>query len=705
MSTIMQINPFEFFVDRDGDPLDAGYIWIGEANKYPKNFPVTVYYDAALLTPAPNPLRTSNGYVVRNGSPTYLYVDGNYSILVEDSTGQQVFYVADFLMIGSGSAISAGDLANTSDVTKGDAMVGVKQPYTGTIARTQHEKNMDFVTAADFGAVGLGADETVQLKAARDAGLGPVGLIAGRTYRISSQIAATGDNQGFFVIGGGWATVIMLTGAGQFDRATYGGSRYDTNACGFLCEGFDNYRMSGLKITLDAPVAVRTCKALAVRDSKGSFVDIEAYGFKECENGIVHFDSCEAGDFRVWAHDSGTSDDSLGTMQITGVDIDNTRIGSIYTTDTRVDVVAERILLTGAALTKYNQQTDGVNVSGSGGPNHGLIIKLTAEDIGEAIDIFGSFINATVDANNCWFSGVKLIHGARHNIINANINRTGGAAIVLGSSNVASQTVAWNIINATIAKVGNISTVGTRKCALQTDGNTAIYQPEYNHVRLVAFNDGMMDYVISDEAGSNNTFEYDFNTVSIAEITSPSNLNTIRRLGAHAGSYADNRYYGGGFLDLSTANTQAYSANTLYFAPFEVTDAHSFKAAGILVTTTGAGSARLGVYRMERGLPTTLVKDFATVPVTGAGFVSISINAGAGVWLAPAMYCLAIVSDVAFGIRATASSTALLGAIGSTTPTGIEICMQAAFAFANLPATAPGVSWNNIAVPNIFLRG
>lgn len=124
MSIIMQINPFDFFTDTRGDALDAGYIWIGQVNLDPRQYPVVAYYDEALTIPAPMPLRTSNGYIVRNGSPTFLYIDGNYSILVQDKQQRQVFYVPDFLMISSGQAVSFSDLSNTTDPTKGAAMVG-----------------------------------------------------------------------------------------------------------------------------------------------------------------------------------------------------------------------------------------------------------------------------------------------------------------------------------------------------------------------------------------------------------------------------------------------------------------------------------------------------------------------------------------------------------------------------------------------------
>ena len=124
MSIVMEINPFEFFTDTNGDALDSGYIWVGEPNKDPRQYPVTAFYDEALTIPAAMPLRTSNGYIVRNGSPTFLYISGNYSIIVQDKNGRQIFYVPDFLMTGSGSAISAGDLFSSTDPAKGAGMVG-----------------------------------------------------------------------------------------------------------------------------------------------------------------------------------------------------------------------------------------------------------------------------------------------------------------------------------------------------------------------------------------------------------------------------------------------------------------------------------------------------------------------------------------------------------------------------------------------------
>lgn len=83
-----------------------------------------------------------------------------------DSAGGLVVVVPS-----SGSAASlALLLASTANASEGDAMVGVKQPYAGAVARTQHDKNLELVSVKDFGAVGDGvADDLPAMEAARDA--------------------------------------------------------------------------------------------------------------------------------------------------------------------------------------------------------------------------------------------------------------------------------------------------------------------------------------------------------------------------------------------------------------------------------------------------------------------------------------------------------------------------------------------------------
>ena len=85
MTALNILPPFPTFTDADGTPLDAGYIYIGTANLPPQTNPIAVYWDEALTIAAAQPIRTTNGYPSRAGTPARVYVGSRYSILVTDS--------------------------------------------------------------------------------------------------------------------------------------------------------------------------------------------------------------------------------------------------------------------------------------------------------------------------------------------------------------------------------------------------------------------------------------------------------------------------------------------------------------------------------------------------------------------------------------------------------------------------------------------
>lgn len=163
--------PFPLFTDADGQPLDDAYIYIGTANQNPVSNPITVYWDSALTIAAAQPIRTSGGYPVYNGTPARFYTASDYSILVRDKNGAFIYTAAsetDFISSEFVTFISSG---------------------TGAVQRNVQSKLRDIVNVKDFGAVGDDSDETTKLNNALTAAAGNILFFEpNKTYRATNAL-------------------------------------------------------------------------------------------------------------------------------------------------------------------------------------------------------------------------------------------------------------------------------------------------------------------------------------------------------------------------------------------------------------------------------------------------------------------------------------------------------------------------------------
>lgn len=107
--------PYPIFTDKSGSPLDNGYLYFGTAGLNPETNPIQVYYDINLTQPAAQPLRTSNGYVMRSGSPALIYANEQFSVTVRDKNSQLVIYSPVGFGIAPGSAAPGGSSLGYDD--------------------------------------------------------------------------------------------------------------------------------------------------------------------------------------------------------------------------------------------------------------------------------------------------------------------------------------------------------------------------------------------------------------------------------------------------------------------------------------------------------------------------------------------------------------------------------------------------------------
>jgi hypothetical protein len=206
--------PLQMFFNTSGAPLTDGYIYIGTASQNPQTNPIAVYWDAAGTIPAAQPIRTSGGYPVRNGSPATVFVLAtDFSLIVRDKSSSLVFSRL------SGNAFSAEWVTYTP-------------AGTGAVATTVQAKLRESVSVEGYGGDPTGvADSTIAIQnalAAAAANNAPLWVLG--KYRHTAQIVVPAK--------------VRLMGVGiTSDESTGGRSDScfikDFNGVGFLFSGDD----------------------------------------------------------------------------------------------------------------------------------------------------------------------------------------------------------------------------------------------------------------------------------------------------------------------------------------------------------------------------------------------------------------------------------------------------------------------------------
>jgi hypothetical protein len=142
MSAFSVHEPFPQFHDRDGQPLDGGFVFIGTAGLDAQANQVPVYFDPALTIPASQPIQTHGGFAANGATPTPIYVDANdYSIKVLDANGALVIAYPNAVDRFPAAVITGG--LSSANVTYDRAL-------TGTQLRTVEGRLRDFTSVFDF---------------------------------------------------------------------------------------------------------------------------------------------------------------------------------------------------------------------------------------------------------------------------------------------------------------------------------------------------------------------------------------------------------------------------------------------------------------------------------------------------------------------------------------------------------------------------
>lgn len=162
-----------FTMARQFKAVSNGKVYLGLIDTDPVNpanrIPVYIEREDGSHVQVSQPIIiNAGGYPVYNGQIAKFVTVQGHSMAVYDSRGVQQFYFPNVLKYDPDQLRS-----QLADPAIGDALIGVKLPptgsATGTVARTQHDKNADTINVRDFGAKGDGVtDDSAAFSAALD---------------------------------------------------------------------------------------------------------------------------------------------------------------------------------------------------------------------------------------------------------------------------------------------------------------------------------------------------------------------------------------------------------------------------------------------------------------------------------------------------------------------------------------------------------
>lgn len=159
-ANVVVSNPSQLFtLARSFKAISNGRIYIGQIDTDPVDpaNQIQVYLeneDGSHVPVAQPIIINAAGYPVYNGEIAKFVTVQGHSMAIYDAYNVQQFYYPNVLKYDPDQL--SQQLAAPGNIMVDDSRVGVKQPMVGAYLRSQHEKNTDYVTPEDFGAIGDG---------------------------------------------------------------------------------------------------------------------------------------------------------------------------------------------------------------------------------------------------------------------------------------------------------------------------------------------------------------------------------------------------------------------------------------------------------------------------------------------------------------------------------------------------------------------
>lgn len=213
--------PYPVFTGIDGEPLDSGKIYVGVANLDPVTNPVALYWDEALTIAATQPIRTSGGYPVRNGTPSNVYAAvAVVSITVKDAvdvvvfTAPEVTDLSSYLPDGTGAVRRsiAGKLQEVVSVTD----FGITTASSAAAQTVGFQAALNYIASLSSGGVAVVPSGNWQLTGALTIPAKTTLYLDGASVAFDTTIECNVSNGGFSarIVGTGHNCIMTYSGGG-----------------------------------------------------------------------------------------------------------------------------------------------------------------------------------------------------------------------------------------------------------------------------------------------------------------------------------------------------------------------------------------------------------------------------------------------------------------------------------------------------------
>lgn len=435
-------------------------------------------------------------------------------------------------------------------VTQAEAFT---QTGTNAVPTEVQTKLREFeVSPEDFGAVGDGlADDSAAILAAVTAA--NVRLTKGKTYRLTTRITVP---NGRSISGDRTSVISMDTGVGFFDNTNQG--LYDaTDSLAFLFSGNTGGGLFGLRVRLSSRTAELAAMAVLLRQCTS--VRIEGCEFDNfSKTKIVRVESSvDCSIEKNYFHDCTI--DSSTTGQLTCVDVDDNRPAGGSARLSISDNLFKNIIASAGFITSFGYQTDAINISHEESNGH-RICGNRIYVVGEGIDTFGA--NSVISGNliqDAYAYGIKIVHGARRNLVEGNrIIDPGLGGIVLSGNTADTNHTEFNTVKGNsisgVNKAGNWTASVNFGIRCEDDGgskfarNNIIIDNDITDGAAMKYgivssngstgnqfrNNYVESFTISEFDASGAASTYDFKSAKMAEVSAYQNVSQTVASGAFA---------------------------------------------------------------------------------------------------------------------------------------------------------------------------